>query len=267
MNSSVDALKLAWSWIKGNWQLNIVAFLIFLGLEVLSLIPIAGYLFGFAILLATISTQAYIAKKALSGALADEKATEEEAKKTTLNEYLGNNLVIAAGAALGYAILYVAVMVIVWGVFTAMLNSWTYYFDPMKVLTPVILIGTIVGSMVLYVVPAVMGEIVVSETFAEAFKKVFYLFNPKVWKSCLNKEYFAFVVVWMLIVAGLVAASLLSIMSLVLIPVGIFLLYFLDVYSAFIYAYANKIRGIQGTVVAENIEESAKEDGKSLKEK
>jgi hypothetical protein len=115
-------------------------------------------------------------------------------------------------------------------------------------------------SIISYIAPAVMGEVLKSKDFNEAFKKVFLIFNWNFWKKSFNKEYFIFVFLWSLIMLGLLISGELLIFTVILSPIGIFVLYFLGLYNGAAFVFASELLEknfkTEKTEEKENIEES-----------
>jgi len=96
-------------------------------------------------------------------------------------------------------------------------------------------------SMVLgYLLPGVMGEVLLAESFGDAFKKSWKLFSPSYWKRTLNGDYFMLVLIWSAIV--FVAALILSwlAVSIILLPVALIGIYCRSLYNAVIYVFAHR---------------------------
>ena len=89
-----------------------------------------------------------------------------------------------------------------------------------------------------YLMPGVMGRVILSENFGEALRRTFLLFSPSFWKSTFNKEYFILVLVWSIVVfvVGLVSSWLF--VSIFLSPVALILLYGVALYNAAVYVFA-----------------------------
>ncbi|NPA11207.1 MAG: hypothetical protein GXO62_03095 [Epsilonproteobacteria bacterium] len=244
------AFTYAWEFIRSNWILTAMVITILVGIGVLSFIPLIGAIFSILITLIIFNLQIYFGK------LVSESQSVEDikkfSKKTELESFLFKYINIAAGAYLGFFVLFLLVGTI-YGLVMAKFGI-DYYSGGLTGFGLLwILIGMVIFGIVGYIYPAVMGEILKTGSFMEAFKSVFNLFNPNLWKKSLNKKYFGFVSIWMLLILGL---AIMSAVLIILVPVGMFFTLFLSLFSGAAYIIASNLLKEESQTNQNNEEET-----------
>lgn len=247
--SNITALKLAVSFFKGNYALSFASIAILLVLSIFSILPLIGILFVFGYSILSLAIQIYFGKKIKT--IEKEEEIEEIASQTKIGDFLTKYIAEAAGAFLGLFLISLAFVFIFTVLATIFGGSFTmeeiqgmsdqekifYMMGAFSVPSTIILI---IGGFLLYVFPAVMGEVFLSEGFNEAFKKVFLLVNPSFWKKTFNKNYFILIVVWSIIVFIFAVISLILSSTVILLPVVLILAYLLSLYNSAIYVFAKE---------------------------
>jgi len=234
------AFSLAWEFIKGNWKLTIITIIIEIALMVLGFIPVIGVIFSLLVGLVVFNEQIYFGKLVLN--IRDTEGIRQAAQKTELMDFLFKYFNISLGTYLGSLIIFLILGILVFIPMSVGISTDIYgnpHINAIGILG--FLVFAIVLSMLGYIYPAVMGEIIKSETFGEAFKKVFLLFNMTLWKKSFNKHYFVFTFLWFLIVLGMVIVSELLIMTVILLPVGMLGMYFMGLYNGAAFVFASEI--------------------------
>ena len=246
--SNKEAINIAVSFFKGNVALSLAAIAILVTLALLKVVPFIGIAFAFAYSILSFAIQIFVARQIPE--LQESEAIADVAARTKLGDFLTRHLDIATGGFLGiFLILMVLAMVFI-QVLGMSIDSQSINSGNMQALTASIDTTGAIGSLLLmmivsmwlgYLLPGVMGEVMTSSTFAEAFFKSFLLFNPRFWKRTLNKDYFLLVLLWTVIV--FVAAMVISwfTVSIFLLPVALIGIYFLSLYNAAVYYFAREL--------------------------
>jgi hypothetical protein len=253
------AFLLAWEFMKNNWKLTVLTILIEIALIVLGFVPILGVFFSLLLSLVIFNEQIYFGKAVLLSKANVEKI-REISKQTSLSKFLFEYIGIAIGSYLGF---FIVLLII--GIVAAILMNFGIYDNYGQVtITPLgyflLLIIAVYLGIISYIAPAVMGEVLKSNDFSEAFKRVFLVFNWNFWKKSFNKDYFIFVFLWSLIMFGLLIIGEILVISVVLSPIGILIFYFLGLYDGAAFVFASELleknSKIEETEEKENMEES-----------
>jgi hypothetical protein len=236
--SNDSALYLAWVFFKSNLVLSFATLGILFVLLLLCAVPIVNIIAIFALTFVFISIGAFFAKKISSCNSAKEMA--EIAKKTTIKEFLLENIFVAIGAYLGSIVIMLLISIVLGVIFGVAANGFNEMFYSGK-FSIISFIATIIGLVLMfvffYIYPAVMGEAYLSNSFGEAFKKFFLFFNVNFWKKTFNVKYMILISIWMMVFPTALTLSI----FLTFVIVGILLLYILMLYTSGIYAYAYNI--------------------------
>ena len=248
--SNKTAMVLAWNFFKGNYALNFAAVAILLVLSLLGIIPIVGLLFVFAYSIVSISIQVYFARAVNS--VQSEEEIADVAARTKIGELLVTYLHVAAGAFLALFTISLVFMLLFGA--TVSMNMDIETLQNGVAITQSEMVGMVFGAsgvvgllllliaaVLFYFFPSAMGEAMLSDTFTDAFKKVFLIFFPSHWKRCLNKEYFILVLVWSLILMAVWFVLLLLSASIILLPVVLLAAYIVSLYNAAIYVFALRL--------------------------
>lgn len=256
------AFHLAWSFFLKNKMLNLFILLSLFGMALLSMIPIVGLFFYFMLLAMFFSMQVSIGKTVFASSSLDDYY--ERVATLSLKEVLFGNLGVAFGYFTGFFLLELAIFFVLgilaalFGDVSSVINDVQQGYEPQisAGLGLVFLIGGFIMMWLGYIFPIVVGHIYNENSFGGAFKGVFKLLSPSVWKLGFNLNYFLLVVVWILTTFVIALLATFSFASLLLIPVGLFLFYYLALLSSGICAIAKEITQDtvdEGTFVTENV--------------
>ena len=251
---NIKALKDAWAFMQSNWALSLGAVSILVVLGFMQYIPVIGFAFALAYSILSLSIQIYIGKAVYNDDRGD--YMHRLAKDTTLGNLFTKHLDIAAGGFLGFFTL----MLIFFFVFAiivsssmdmsamqsimqngmnqhseAMVVNMMINNDKLKVGLGIYLLVVLTLS---YSFPAVMGRVILADSFNSALKRVFLVFSPTLWKSLFNGGYFTLIFVWTLIIFFVSIFVSQLFMIIFLIPVALIILYLLSLYNAIIYIYS-----------------------------
>ncbi|WP_281950808.1 hypothetical protein [Nitrosophilus kaiyonis] len=248
--SNINALKLAFSFFKGNIALSLAAIAILLVISFFSILPLIGIVFVFAYSILSLSIQIYFGR-----GIKEVKSIEEMenfAKDTKIGDFLTKYIAEATGAFL--ALFFISLVFIFAFALLTAIFSGTISMEEIKGMNEQQIIfymmssysipGTVmllIAGFFFYIFPAVMGEVILSEGFNEAFKKVFLLINPAFWKKTFKKDYFLLILFWSIIVFifGIFIVFLSS--TIILLPIVLILAYILSLYNAGIYLFAKDL--------------------------
>ena len=252
--SNIKALKDAWEFMKSNWALSLGAISILVILGFMKYIPVVGFAFAIAYSILSLSIQIYVGKAVYEDDTPN--SMSKLAQNTTLSELFTKHLDIASGGFLGFFTL----MLLFFFVFAMIISS---SIDPASMQTimqnginpksEAVITQILTNNSTLqlnlaiylfviltlsYALPAVMGRVILSDSFNSALKRVFLLFSPTLWKSILNGKYFILIFVWSMIIffVSIVVSQLFTIIFLV--PVAFVILYLISLYNAIIYIYS-----------------------------
>ena len=248
--NNATAMKLAWEFFKGNYALNFAAIAILIVLNLLGIVPVIGMLFIFAYSILSLSIQIYFARSVEQVQSVEEIG--QVASETKIGELLSRYLQVAAGAFLGLFLIALVfmfifgIMVSVSGGADAMMQAMGERGAAMEMHMAYSMISFSVSGLILlliigvlfYFFPAVMGKVMREDDFVGAFKNVFLLFSPTLWKSTFNKEYFTLVLVWSLVMVGVVIVAFVLAASIILLPLLLVFAYIVSLYNAAIYIFA-----------------------------
>jgi len=250
-----EAIALAIDFFKGNIALSLMAIGILIAIALLKLVPIVGIIFAFAYPILSFSIQVYVGKAVQE--TENGKNISEVASKTSLSDFFTKYIDIATGGFLGFffimmlfSILFFALLstavdmnAVVQSVQSGNQNiealASSIQINPNRAMIIVIFISLVMLWMS-YLLPGVMGKVIVSEDFVSAFKRSWYFFNPKFWIKTFNKNYFALVFIWSIIVFVSILVISWIAMSILLLPVALIALYCLSLYNAIVYLFAQE---------------------------
>ncbi len=250
--NNLAALKLSIEFFKSNYALSFAVIGVLILLNLLSYLPIIGIVFVFAYSVLNLSIQIYFGRVVKNAQNKEDVASE--ATQMKISDFLTRYLAEAAGAFLGlffialilFFLIFVLAMAFGGADFESInhfesVNQQEIFFQMVGVyFVPSIVILTIVGFL-FYVLPAVFGEVFMSESFNEAFNKSFLLLKPSFWKKTFNKSYFVLILIWSIAVFVFYTLSVILSMTLILLPVALVILYILALYNAAIYVFAREL--------------------------
>jgi hypothetical protein len=241
------AMEIAAAFFKGNVSLSLSAIAILIVIALFKLLPIVGVIFAFAYPILSFAIQIYVAREVPK--LRGTEEMEEVARRTRLNELFTRHLDIAAGGFLGFFLILMLLSMIFMGLLSSSIDIQTLSGDNMEAFSAAISASGALGTLLLflllgmwlgYLMPGVMGEVILAQNFNEAFRKSLLLFSPSFWKRTFTRNYFILILIWSMIV--FVAALLFSwiALSILLLPIALVGIYFLSLYNAVIYVFARE---------------------------
>ena len=249
--SNKTAINLAINFFKGNYALSFAAIAILFVISLLNFIPIIGIFFLISYAIFSLSIQIYFAKAIEE--IENEEDMEDIAASTKIGEFLNKYFSTAAGGFSGLLIIGILLSIFI-GILLAAFGSTSISIEQMQGMNeeqiamilastysiPVLIISLLIGFL-FYIFPGVMGYIMSSNDFNEAFKNSFLLLNPKFWSRTFNKKYFLLILFWSIIIT--IATILLFFLSatVILIPIVIILGYLLSLYNAAIYIFSKEL--------------------------
>ncbi|BCD62463.1 hypothetical protein NitYY0826_C1339 [Nitratiruptor sp. YY08-26] len=244
-HSNKTAINAAWSFFKGNYALNFAAIAILIVLNLLGMIPIIGILFIFAYSIVSLAVQIYFGRAIAK--VNDPQELVDIAAETKIGDLLTTYLQTAAGAFLGFFFIFL-LFSFLFGIAISMsidveqlqngMMSQAQMIAMMSSGGAVGLLLLVIAAFFFYFAPGVLGEIIKTDDFTEAFKKSFWIFSPSFWKRCFNKEYFVLIFIWSLILIGVGIVMVLMASSIILLPVVLVIAYIVSLYNAAIYVFA-----------------------------
>ena len=241
------AFNLASAFFQGNVTLNLLAIGVLVVVGLLQMVPILGIIFAFAYPILSLAVQVYVAKAIPDTPSPD--ALAQKAKDAKVSDLFTTYLDVAAGGFVGLFTIAMVFMILFMLLLSGTVNIQAMQTGDMQAVAVSMMSAGALGTMSVfmliamflgYVFPGVMGEVVTSSDFGEAFKKSFYLLSPAFWKRTFNGAYFKLVFIWSIVV--FVAALVLSWIaaSILLLPVALVGAYFLALYNAAVYRFAKE---------------------------
>ena len=240
------SFHLAWNFFTKNKMLSLFIVLAIFGMGLLSLIPILGLIFYIVLMGMVFSMQVSIGKSIYA---ADSlEAYYKSVKNANIKDVLLGNLSVAFGYLVGFFVLEIAVIIIL--VILAMLLGAGAQIDAiMQGVEPsdlgglglVMFLGSLFVMFIGYIFPIVVGRVYEQDNFGGAFKTVFTMFSVSTWKAGLNLNYFLLVVVWMISIFFIAMLASLTFATVILIPLGLFMFYFLALLSTSVCAVGKEI--------------------------
>ena len=240
-----EAFSLAVDFFKGNIALSLGAIGILITVALLQMVPIVGIVFGFAYPILSLAVQVYVGRQA--AAVSSESEMAETASRTTLSDLFVKHIDIATGAFLGFFILLALLSILFFLLMGSAFDMQALQSNNAEAFYASMDIGKAMGTFALfmillmwlgYLMPGVLGEVILAEDFGDAFRKSLRFFSPAYWKRTFNKEYFILVFIWSIVVfvAGMVISWLFA--SLLLAPIALLALYCVSLYNAAVYVFA-----------------------------
>jgi hypothetical protein len=242
-----EAIAIASHFFKGNVSLSLAAIGILIAVALFKLIPIVGIVFAFAYPILSFAIQIYVARAVPELRRPEEMA--EVANRTKLSDLFTRHIDIAAGGFLGFFLILMLFSVLGMGLLSTSVNVQTLNTQNVQEFVAAISTSGTLGSLLFllllgmwlgYLMPGVMGEVILAESFNDAFKKSFLLLSPSFWKRTLNGKYFILIMIWSVIVfLGAMLFSWIAV-SILLLPVALVGIYFLSLYNAVVYVFARE---------------------------
>lgn len=236
-----QAYSLAWRFFRKNILVSILAILVITGLYVLSMIPILGLVLSLVAGIALFSVQTYVAKT-LMQSKSDEEFDEMVANTKT-SELLTKYMAVGSGGVLGFLVIEIAAVIVLvtMVIFTIGLDVLTSLSDgtmspdqKMQTLYSIGIVGIvfmIVAMLFAYVYPLVVGKVYATNDFKSAFKAMFSMFSPSVWKASLNGQYFFMILVLHLSAFLMVILMIITMSTIILAPLALLVVYLFILYS------------------------------------
>jgi len=221
-----NAFRLGWEFVERNRTLALTTLAAFILLSLLELIPLIGLAAAVALGVFSQAVQIYVGRT-LYGADSIE-AFVGSAEQTTFGAFVTRYQAQAFGAWVGWFVLGMGVfalsmvLILVLGVDPAALEASVGDEAQFLALAGTIGIAALpillVGMLVAYVYPIAQGKVILSENFGEAFRAVFSVFSPAVWKAAAGGAYFRFVLYLGFVLIGIAALVMIAAFILILIP-------------------------------------------------
>lgn len=207
-----------------NKKLTMTAVAIFLVLNILGSIPQLTFIFGFLAGIFLIVMQIHAGRTLYASE--NIETFVEETKKQTLGNILSNHTRTASGVYAGMVILIalfsfiLGTLLVFSGIFKEGMNEQELVMALSQIGLPILLVVMVIS----YVQPLVHSNIILANTFGEGFKAVFSFFSADVWRSAMQKIYFAYVAkVGLLMVALAFAAAMLTTLGMTIPFLGLIL--------------------------------------------
>ena len=248
--SNLKAMRLVFIFFKSNISLSLITILILMIFMMMVNLLNMGLIAMFGYIILNLAIQIYIGRAILENN--DEVSIKYLASKTNISSFLTKYLNIATGSFLGFFTIIITILFI-FSIIVAtnldpttvdILNQKGVSQESIKALESdrAFQVATLVYSLISltlsYAFPAVMGRVFSSQSFISAFKRVFLIFSPSLWKSLFSKEYFILILIWSIVIsfAFIIIAQLF--IYTITIPIALLLLYLISLYNAIIYAYS-----------------------------
>ena len=254
--SNKSAISAAWSFFKGNIALSLGAIALLIGLGILQYTPLIGVIFSFAYPVLSFAVQIYVGREVLR--LSAPEEMERVAADTKLSDLFGKYLDQAMGGFKGLFLLMFSFFMLIVALIGAIadqnkLQAIAASSEAINIVQiqsimlegkmPVwiVVLLFVVLLFLAYIFPAVMGRVMLSENFTQAFKSVFGFFSPRLWSASFNCAYHTLVFFWSIVVffSAIVAGQFF--VSIFLIPVALVILYCISIYNAIVYIFAAKL--------------------------
>jgi len=246
-----QTFDLAWRFFSLNKAASFIVLGILFFLAVFSAIPIIGFFVSMAFGLFIFALQIYVAKVVLHSKT--DADYENNIKTLQPKNMLTRFVSIAMGAYLGMFILQMIALFLIFAsiaiavgsdTMIALSNGSLNTVEQMQVFQNLGIIGVVIMIFIMffaYIYPLVIGRVYMMETFGDAFKSIFLIFSPELWKKTFNKRYFILISVVQLVFFGLVIVIALTMMSIVLIPIAVLITYFILLTTPIMAIIAHKI--------------------------
>ncbi len=250
IGTNKEAINIAYSFFRANIGISLGIVTIMAVAIILQTLPTIGSIFAIIYAILTLSIQIYIGRSVWS--IDTPKDIKDIASNANIKDILLSAYSEAIGATMGFLLITILFMMLFGYIISQTIdlellqkaisaNNVEAVSDMLfKAFTsPAMIIFFIIVLLFTYLVPAVIGRVMVSESAGEAFVASMGFFHPTVWKRVFtNGSYAKIVTIWSLIL--FVAFMILSILfsSLILLPLGFVVLYMLLLYNAVIYAFA-----------------------------
>jgi len=246
-----QSYSLAWRFFAKNKMASFIIMGVIFVLALFSMIPLVGFLVTIGMGMLMFSVQVYVAKSITHSD--NEEEYEQIIQNTKPSELITQYFSVGAGAYLGFFLIEMLVFFFIFvslfmlvGIDT--LNAISAGTMPIeeqiqiyKSLGTFGLLFAIAMMFFAYIYPLVMGRVYRSEGFAEAFKCIFLLFSPPLWKASFNVRYFLLITMLHLTLIGMMILMLVSVMTFILIPVAVFIVYIFTLYFATISVLGDKV--------------------------
>ena len=243
--------SLAWRFFTNNKMASFIAMGVLFVLYMFSMIPIFGLLIAIAAGIVMLSIQVYIAN------LIEDSNSNEEFDQNVANispsDLLIKYMSVGSGAFVGFIVFEILMGIVFFSLIGmsigmdtlgAMSSGQMAPEEQMMMYQSLGTVGLFIGIIMMfiaYVYPLVLGRVLVSESFSEAFRSIFLIFSPSLWGASFNGRYFLMMLA--LHATGILMVILLaiSIMTLVLIPLAVFLGFIFMVYFTVTAVQSRKI--------------------------
>lgn len=221
-----NAFRIGLEFLDQNRLLAAMTMGAFIVLTLLEAVPVLGLAAAIAIGVFSQSVQIYVGRTFYEADGMEGFA--DAARQSTFGPFMGRYRGPAFGAWLGWFIVGMALGVLFFIVLFAFgadpqvfENAAQGEGDPVALITALATAGIPVLFLALlltYFYPAVQGRVILSDSFNEAFRSVFTLFSPSLWKQTMNGEYFRFIFYFGLALMGILVLIAVTMSLLFMIP-------------------------------------------------
>jgi len=236
-----QAYSLAWRFFSKNKLVSFLAMAVIFGLYILSVIPLLGFFIAIVAGIALFSVQTFVAKTLISSNSDEEY--DEKVQGAVLKDLLTRHLNVASGGFLGFFVIEIIMIVIMFTLFVLSVGLESLMQLSDQTMTPeqqmqifqsmggIGLIFVLVAMFLAYIYPLALAKVYASEDFGEAFAAIFTMFSPTVWKASLNVQYFLMITMLHVTAIGMFILMIISAMTIVLMPIALFMAYLFILYA------------------------------------
>jgi len=229
------SFSLTWRFFTQNKKAGFMILGILFAIMLLSMIPLVNFLTTIALGLFMISVQVYLSKTIMYSK--DDADFDINIQNSNPSEIISKFIGVAAGTYLGIIVIEIILFLLLFMSMAMVVGTETLSALGTDALTQqeqidaylsLGVFGIVLAIAFLffgYIYPLVLGRVYMSNTFGEAFKSVFLVFSPSIWKASFNVRYFLLLTVTQLSIIAIVLLGMAFMLSVILIPLILFLIY------------------------------------------
>jgi len=235
-----QSYALAWTFFINNKKVSFLAMFILGILAILSAISTLGMIIYIGMLVLLFSLSIYVAKTFKSSNNEDEY--KEKVQNTRIKELLTKYFSAASGGLLGLIVVefIFAFFIVIMLTLSIGMEALSHLNDPnmpvdrqLEIFQSIGITGIVlmlIMTFFAYINPIVLGNLFASKGFGQAFDAIFTMFSPRVWRASFKGPYFLIVSMLHLTAIGVTIVSMLCMMTIVLIPIAVFIVYMFVLY-------------------------------------
>ncbi len=195
-----NTFRLGWEFIKLNQTFTVTVLGVLIVLNFLGMIPVISLIASMLAGVLGIALQIYAGRAVYESD--DITNYIDVIQKSDIKEVWSRHSAPAFGAYIGWVILLLifvftaSILAISSGFINENMNEADVLMAFASIGLPLVLVALILS----YVQPLVHSNIVLSNSFQEAFKAVFTIFSKDVWSSAMQKSYFFYVIIFGLVI-------------------------------------------------------------------